>query len=346
MALTVSRALRLPAAEHFPASQTKTGIAIHHTVGGSARSTFDWWQADRQMVGTAYIIDRDGTVHEVFDPSAWAWQFGLRWPNAKRISFEKRFIGIEIASEGGLIESGGWLYCFDRVSDRTRKAREGTFDHGEPYRGYRYFDQYEKEQVDALVRLVDELCERFPIPRQVPSRFFDYYGEALARFEGIIGHTMVRTDKSDPLPDRALWDRIVADCRVVPVDVDADGTVRTATLSTATTATTEAVPATRSASDAVSFHVPLDTRDVEVLFESNVQEIHRMSVAAGSMVKGLIMELERAGRNTFIRLHGAAAGGHTVDYEFLQGDRSLVGRIGRALGFALVTDTRLEVRHG
>jgi hypothetical protein len=345
MALTVSRALRLPDAQHFPAGETKTGIAIHHTVGGSARSTHEWWLSDRQMVGTAYIIDRDGTVDEVFDPSAWAWQFGLKWPNAKRIPFEKRYIGIEIASEGGLIESDGALYCFDRVSERTRKSRDGTFDFGQAYRGYRYFDQYEPAQVDALVALIDELCDRFPIPRQVPSRFFDFYGEALAKFEGIIGHTMVRLDKSDPLPDRALWDRIIAECGVQPVDVAADGTVSTRTVSDATTVTAAGAATTSSLADTASTRVQLDPQAIEALFDANVLQIHRMSIAAGSMVKGLIMELERAGRNTFIRLHDAEQDGHVVRYEFVQGDRSLVGRIARSLGFADVTDSRLEVRH-
>ena len=89
-----------------------------------------------------------------------------------------------------------------------------------------------------------------------------------------------------------------------------------------------------------------DPPAIEALFEANVQQIHRMNIAAGSMVKGLIMELERAGRNTFIRLFDAQPDGHVVHYEFVQGDRSLVGPIARSLGFAEVTDCRLEVRHG
>jgi hypothetical protein len=57
----------------------------------------------------AYLIDRDGTIHEMFPPRAWAFQFGLTWPDAARIKFEKRFVGIEIASEGGLVEADGKL---------------------------------------------------------------------------------------------------------------------------------------------------------------------------------------------------------------------------------------------
>ena len=72
MALKNSYSLRLPDGEFFPAARKKSGIAIHHTVGGTAFSTFNHWLKDRtkagkrRVVGTAFIIDRDGTVYQVF----------------------------------------------------------------------------------------------------------------------------------------------------------------------------------------------------------------------------------------------------------------------------------------
>ena len=115
--VTLDTSLRLPREEYFAESQTKNGICIHHTVGGSARSTFDWWMDDRtesgrrRRVGTAYVVDRDGTIHEVFEPEGWAYQFGLPWPLEQKLTFEKRFIGIELANVGPLIERDGQLYC-------------------------------------------------------------------------------------------------------------------------------------------------------------------------------------------------------------------------------------------
>lgn len=87
----------------------------------------------------------------------------------------------------------------------------------------------------------------------------------------------------------------------------------------------------------------LTQAEIDSLFDHNVAEINRMNVAAGSMVKGLIIELERGGRNTYIRLRNAAAGGRAVEYDFVQGDRTLGSRLGRALGFKSVTESRLEV---
>ena len=226
MAIQIDRSLRLPAGEFFDTHESKSGICVHHTVGGSARSTFNWWMQDRTSrgsqlkVGTAYIIGRDGTVYEVFPPDAWAYQFGLKWSTAKKLKFEKRYIGIELASEGALIEDSGKLYCFDRVSPRTEKARDTVFDFGSDWRGYRYFDRYEGAQLDSLMELIDKLCGDFNIPRDVPDDPISFYGDELSGFRGIIGHSMVRTDKSDPLPDRSLWDRISADCGVTPVAID------------------------------------------------------------------------------------------------------------------------------
>jgi hypothetical protein len=314
MAPTIDKSMRLPPTQYFPGTQQKTGIALHHTVGGSARSTFEFWRDNADQVGTAYIIDRDGKIFEVFEPDAWAWQFGLKWPPGDKIAFERRFIGIEIASEGALTESGGELFCFGTISPRTRKKREETFDCGRDYRGFRFFDRYEPAQMTSLCSLVGSLCDTFHIPRQVPSNPMDFRGEGLKQFEGIIGHTMVRTDKTDPLPDPDFWKQLERDCHLTFVG--------------GVTAPTGG----RRMSDA----------EIEQLFRDNAVTLNEMDVAAGSMVKGLIMELERNGRATYIRLSDPVQGGHEVDYELVQGDSALVGRIGRALGLT-VTESRVTV---
>ena len=175
MPAAINRTLRLPQSQFFPGTQEKSGLAIHHTVGGTAASTFNHWLNTPDAVGTAYIIERDGTIFEVFEPDAWAWQFGLPWSTAKKAQFEKRYVGIELAGEGGLIEHDGQLYCFDRVSDRTRKPRGEAFDYGADYRGYRWFDRFEKPQLDSLVALVNDLCTRFAIPRRGVTFGIDYF---------------------------------------------------------------------------------------------------------------------------------------------------------------------------
>ncbi len=319
----INRSLRLPPTEHFPPVKEKTGIALHHTVGGSARSTFEWWAKNGshtgrpRMVGTAYLIDHDGTIYEVFDPSAWAFQFGVEWTPAHRIDFEKRFIGIELASEGGLIEVEGNLYAFDRICPQTWKRRNEAFDYGKPYRGYRYFDAYEPKQVASLIGLMDHLLTQFDIPRRMPDRPFAYYGDWLYEFEGVIGHAMVRRDKSDPAPDDALWDRIITELGVTPVTIS---------------------PMPKAGRPTMT------ALDAEQLFAENLDRVRLLDVAAGSLVKGLLIELER--RGTYIRLTGAVPDGHVVGWEFVQGVKSDVGRVARALGIQLRPNKLQVVRRG
>ena len=68
MGIKIDKSLRLPESEIQNIKNTKTGICLHHTVGGSAVSSFNWWLNDQRLVGTAYLIARDGKIHEVFDP--------------------------------------------------------------------------------------------------------------------------------------------------------------------------------------------------------------------------------------------------------------------------------------
>ena len=222
-------------------------------------------------VATAYVIHRDGTIFELFDPAAWAFHLGLRWPRERRIAFEKRFIGIEITSEGALTEHEGRPYAYDEIAPKFERPREEAFECTTPYRGYTWFDRYEPEQLQALGGLVDDLCQRFAIPRVYPEQPFLYYGDALESFKGVIGHAMVRSDKSDPAPDPELW------------------------------STLETMAGLR----ATAVGAVLTSQNTDALFERNVRRLNRMDTAAGSLVKNLLMELKR--RRTYLVAANAAA---------------------------------------
>jgi hypothetical protein len=325
MPLPVDRSLRLPDSEYFAEPQAKSGIALHHTVCDSARTTMKLWRRDQtpggspKKIATAYVVERDGTVYEAFDPECWAWQFGLSWRDHLRIPFEKRFIGIEISSEGGLMEYRDHLYAFEKVSPLTRKLKEEALECDTPYRGYQWFDRYETAQLASVARLVDELCARFAIPRVYPEKPFLYYGNALASFEGVIGHAMVRADKSDPAPDPRLWQTLRDVAGLTPVPGSPSRM------------------ATRAAT-------PLTERRLDLLAFFNASVLADMDVAAGSLVKTLLKELER--RDVYLRLDDAGPDGHVVKYTVVQGDAGEVARLGQALGFKTVSDRFLEVRRG
>jgi N-acetyl-anhydromuramyl-L-alanine amidase AmpD len=175
-------------------------------VGGSATSTFRWWLTDPRPIGTAYLIARDGTIYGVFPPEGWAYHLGY----GNRVD-EKRSIGIELASEGALLERGGELYCYDKLTERTRFTGE-SFDLGHAWRGYRYFDAYEEAQLAATIELIGDLRLRFNVPPAVfkstltgvPSIFHANH----RLFNGVVGHAHLRDDKTDVHPGFP-WNRLV-----------------------------------------------------------------------------------------------------------------------------------------
>ena len=210
MALKIDRSLRLPKTEYLSRRHKKSLIVLHHTVGGSARSTFEWWRTDRTMagkpsrIGTAYLIERDGTIYEIFPPECWAWHLGLK---GTRGAVDKRSIGIELCNEGPLLHRGGKFYCFARVSERTRYEGE-VYDYGRDWRGqYRYFAVYPKRQVEATRLLLRKLIEDFKIPPQTPRNHLKADLARYQNYNGVLGHAHLRTDKTDPHPG-ALWEEI------------------------------------------------------------------------------------------------------------------------------------------
>ena len=204
--LDIDRTLRLPDDQYVVEEAEKDLIYYHHTVGGSAKSTFKWWLMDPARVGTAYIIARDGTIYEVFDPKYWC--FHLKIGDS---AVDKRSIGIELASEGALTRVGEWLYAFDGkkrlyslVNDKDK-----FYDHGEVWRsGYQYFDKYDDPQILSLWKLCVLLMAQFDIPHLTPADHIGCDRRRYHDFQGILGHHHVRKDKTDVHPGFP-WDHVI-----------------------------------------------------------------------------------------------------------------------------------------
>jgi N-acetyl-anhydromuramyl-L-alanine amidase AmpD len=196
--------LRLPADQYFANGQTKNLIVLHHTVGGSARSTFDYWRTNPERIGTAYLVERDGTIYEVFPPAGWAYHLGIKGTSA----IERRSIGIEIASEGALAVRDGKLFSFgDRVYNGD------AYDHGNDFRGYQYFAAYTPAALSSVLTLVDHLLSIYSIPRQTPADHLDADLAAYRDFQGVLAHSQLRPDKTDVHPGFP-WDALARRCQL------------------------------------------------------------------------------------------------------------------------------------
>lgn len=198
--MNFNNSLLLSANQYVQEKVKKDLIVIHHTVGGSAKSTFDYWQGDDKRIGTAFIIERDGTIYQTFPEDMWAFHIGSKVGNR----IDKRSIGIELASEGGLTLNNGKLYCFGVVSSRTQYKQE-PYDVGHNWRGFRYFDKYEDEQVVATSELIHYLCQKHNIPRNMPDDPYEYHPDYYNHV-GICGHAHIRSDKSDVHP--GFWTQL------------------------------------------------------------------------------------------------------------------------------------------
>lgn len=208
LALSIDRTYRLPAAQFVPEPTPKSLIVLHHTVGGSWRSTFDWWRTTPERIGTAYLVERDGSVFEVFDPRSWAYHLGLKGVGSR---VDRRAIGIEICSEGGLKRGpSGELYAFGSTAPRNIYRGETHRVPGMGFRGFEWFSAYTEPAIESVVRLVDRLCSEHGVPRRTPA---DHLGfdAALYDFEGIVGHHHLRADKSDVHPGFP-WAELVERC--------------------------------------------------------------------------------------------------------------------------------------
>jgi N-acetyl-anhydromuramyl-L-alanine amidase AmpD len=206
----------LPPKEYFTEATRKDLIVLHFTAGTTARSAFDTWRRDPQHVATAYVVDMDGTIYEVFPPSMWAHHLGVKGTSHVH---DRRSIGIEIANVGPLqvaADNSSILNWWPRRSKNhpeftTRYCRRDETERyvQADYRGKQHFASFPHEQVDAVAALVHHLCDRFAIPSTLtpPARRYECDVNAFAGYRGVCTHANFRPDKWDIGP-AFPWERL------------------------------------------------------------------------------------------------------------------------------------------
>lgn len=182
----------------------KKQIMLHHTAGGSAASSLAHWNSKPDRIATAYLLDRDGTIYEAFDPKFWSNHLG-----ASVLNLEKSSIGIEICSYGALQEKDGKFYTYTGKEMAISKVvkLDKAFRPGPVYKGI-YWEAYTPEQIKALTELLPYLLDRFKITMQTERKDFWEYKNPTTLPSGIYSHTTVRKDKIDIFPQKELVDLV------------------------------------------------------------------------------------------------------------------------------------------
>lgn len=187
--------------QYYMGIYKKKFIFLHHTAGSSAASAIAHWNSAPDHIATPYIIERDGTIFETFDPKYWAYALGVKGAT----SMEKASIHIELVSWGGLTVKNGKSYSY---TGKEIKPEETVALN---WRGSKVYHQYSLEQGIALKQLLDKLCKDFGIPRIAIPKFWEYQ-DPFKLEPGIWSHTTVRKDKQDIQPQPDLVNMVLNPC--------------------------------------------------------------------------------------------------------------------------------------
>jgi len=190
--------------QYFKEAFTKKYIFLHHTAGANAQSAIEWWNSKPDRIATPFIIDRDGTIYENFDPKYWSFALGVKGGTY----IEKASIHIEIVSFGGLVKEGNNYFYEPTPTSKTHIYPSMVVPQITKYRGWDFMENYTDPQVAAVLSMVPELLKDFPTIKVQPS-IRDFWLLRDPRVimnlpSGIWSHTSVRPDKSDIFPQQNL----------------------------------------------------------------------------------------------------------------------------------------------
>lgn len=195
-----------PANQYYQDIHDKSQVYLHHTASGDgADGDINTWKGDKVRVATCVVIDRDGTIRQVFSSKYWAFHLGLKQDmftkfNVPYRQIDKFSIGIEIDSWGFLTKRGEAYYSWAG----TRVPEERVQKFNTPFRGQQFFERYTDEQISAVKKLLLLWKDKYNIPLDYKSDMWDVSKDALSGKKGVYTHCSVRQDKIDCYPSERM----------------------------------------------------------------------------------------------------------------------------------------------
>ena len=209
-------------------------FVIHYDVCGTSRQCFKVLH-DLRGLSVHFMLDVDGTIYQTLDLKERAWH---------ATTSNTRSIGIEIANIGAYPPKGrenplkDWYRRDDTGHMRivfpvwmkdtgirtpgfiARPARDEPVT-GEVQGQTLMMYDLTPQQYDSLIKLTSALCTVFPkikcdYPKDSGGNLITHKlpDEALATYEGVLGHYHVQTDKTDPGP-AFQFDRVIDGARAL-----------------------------------------------------------------------------------------------------------------------------------
>jgi N-acetyl-anhydromuramyl-L-alanine amidase AmpD len=195
----------LPATQYYREVNLKTQIVLHHTAGGTLNSTLSWWKLTPARIATAFLIDRDGSIHQCFHSSYWAHHLGTKLKTNTQLN--KQSIGIELCNWGPLTRKPNQkpdeVPTFLTYIGKELPISDAVM-YPEGYRGYQFYQKYTTPQLESLKLLLEYLGEKYDIPCEMQDDIWEVNPLALGGEKGVFSHGSYRKDKSDCHPQLQL----------------------------------------------------------------------------------------------------------------------------------------------
>lgn len=171
----------------------KKQIVLHDTISGpKINGDLATWERYKADVAAHVIIERDGTINQLFSSKNYAYHLGCG-----NTELDKHSIAIELDNWGQLEEKDGNYYT---IYGNRVNVDAVTFSKG--FRGEQVFEAYTKEQLQSLGELLLYWNKTYNIPLDYNEDIWDICDRALEGEPGVYAHVSYR-----PYPsNRNKWD--------------------------------------------------------------------------------------------------------------------------------------------
>jgi N-acetyl-anhydromuramyl-L-alanine amidase AmpD len=187
---------------------TKNKIVIHGTQGDLKQDISSLTKKNIKT-SAAFVVARDGTIYELFDPQKWAYHTGSGY-SFRKDYISERSIAIELSNMGPLELNQNDLYNVVTRKNKSANVYCSEIDTSqytkldEPFKGRVHFASYPIEQIDALVELINYISDKYKIPKEIlpeNERFEKMSARKALDFNGICTDLNFNSDKMDIGPD-------------------------------------------------------------------------------------------------------------------------------------------------
>lgn len=204
---------QLPSGDYWRQEFPKEIIVLHFTAGYNWQGAYSTFKRPGR-VATPFIIDKEGPKYivKLFDEKYWSYHLGIKGLECKNWINDKRSIGIEIVNIGpAWFKEGVWKDYVKKVwpENQVVKGRNRDADGNV---------KFPEEQVEAICDLINYLCKKWNIPKQVPKNKISCQLPQIGQFKGIVTHQMFREDKYD-MGVAWPWEKVIERCGLKEIDL-------------------------------------------------------------------------------------------------------------------------------